>query len=125
MQPGEKRRNARKLVSYPAFIDVGDDKPAIECALCDASQEGAQLAVEDPDGLPNEFILALSSDGAARRRCRVMWRADNSVGVEFLKDTQKGPRAMRRSLTHEKAAPATQASKESLEDQFDIDALTR
>jgi hypothetical protein len=85
MSSAENRKNLRRPIAYPAFIDLGDGSP-IECTLCDASQEGALLAVAEPDGVPDEFILALSSDGAARRRCRVAWRTEDQVGVEFLKD---------------------------------------
>src|SRR4029079_13497041 len=106
MQPGEKRKNLRRLVSYPAFLDLGDDRPAVKCALCDASQEGAQLAVANAEALPDEFILALSSDGAARRRCRVTWRAEDSVGVEFLKDLKTGARAVRRPVPGVAPEPA-------------------
>ena len=103
----EKRKNLRRTVSYPAFIDLGDGSPARECTLCDASQEGAQLAVADPDSLPDEFILALSSDGAARRRCRVMWRTDDQIGVEFLKDLTKITRPTRRRSMRLSSEPAT------------------
>ena len=70
MQPVEKRKNLRRTFTYPAFLDFGDGLPPRPCKLRDASQEGAQLAVADPKSLPDEFILALSFDGAARRRCR-------------------------------------------------------
>jgi hypothetical protein len=123
MQPGEKRRNPRRSITYPAFIDLGDDRPALECTLCDASQEGAQLAVADPDGLPDEFILALSSDGAARRRCRVMWRAEYSVGVEFLKDLQKGARAIRPPVARVAPEETLPTAPQAPEDQVDIDSL--
>jgi hypothetical protein len=86
MRFGEKRKGIRRSVRYPAFIHLGEDEPAIGCSLCDVSQKGAQIAVGNPDGLPDEFILALSADGAARRHCRVIRRAGRSVGVEFLKD---------------------------------------
>src|SRR5258707_15440544 len=85
MSSAEKRKNLRRSITYPAFIDRGDGLPAIECTLCDASQEGALLAVTDPRRVPAEFILALSSGGAARRRCRVAWRTATQIGVEFLK----------------------------------------
>ena len=52
--------------------------------MCGASQEGAQLQVADPNGLPNEVILALSSDGAVRRRCRVIWRSDEQLGACYV-----------------------------------------
>jgi PilZ domain len=123
MQPGEKRKNPRRLVSYPAFIDLGDDRPAVKCALCDASQEGAQLAVADPAALPDEFILALSSDGAARRRCRVTWRAEDSIGVQFLKDVKNGARAIRRPVAQVAPEQAPPTAPQAAEDQVDIDDL--
>jgi hypothetical protein len=123
MQPGEKRKNPRRLVSYPAFIDLGDDRPAVKCALCDASQEGAQLAVADPAALPDEFILALSSDGAARRRCRVTWRAEDSIGVQFLKDIKKGARTIRRPVANVAPEQAPPTVPQAVEDRVDIDGL--
>ena len=98
LSSGEKRKNFRRSISYPAFIDLGDGSPAIECTLCDASQEGALLAVAEPDGVPDEFILALTSGGAARRRCRVAWRTENQIGVEFLKDIKKNAPPMRKRV---------------------------
>ena len=123
MQPGEKRKNPRRLVSYPAFIDLGDDRPAVKCALCDASQEGAQLAVADPAALPDEFILALSSDGAARRRCRVTWRAEDSIGVQFLKDIKKGAHTIRRPVANVAPEQAPPTVPQAVEDRVDIDGL--
>jgi hypothetical protein len=123
MQPGEKRKNPRRLVSYPAFIDLGDDRPAVKCALCDASQEGAQLAVADPAALPDEFILALSSDGAARRRCRVTWRAEDSIGVQFLRTSKKGARTIRRPVANVAPGQAPPTVPQAVEDRVDIDGL--
>ena len=130
----EKRKNIRRSITYPAFIEPGGGAPALECTLCDASQQGAQLAVADPVTVPNEFILALSSDGAARRRCRVIWRTENSVGVEFLKDVKKDARPTRMSFAYpgaqapdavqEQQAPAETATETSaVPDQLDIDTL--
>ena len=120
----EKRKNLRRSITYPAFIDVGDGSPARECTLCDASQHGALLAVVEPDSVPDEFILALSSDGAARRRCRVAWRTKDQVGVEFVKDLQKNVPQMRipakRSSVPQSADAA--ASAEHAE-RVDIDTL--
>src|SRR4051794_34296106 len=93
MPPAEKRKKLRRTITYPAFLDLGDGSPALVCTLCDASQEGAQLAVADPGSLPDEFVLQLSSDGAARRDCRVVWRTERQVGVEFLKDRKASPTA--------------------------------
>jgi PilZ domain len=94
MQLSEKRKNLRRSITYPAFIDLGDGSPVRECALCDASQDGAQLQVAEPDKVPDEFTLALSSDGAARRKCRVVWRTTAQIGVEFVKERTKSQRGM-------------------------------
>jgi hypothetical protein len=85
MPPGDKRSAPRRAITYPAFLDLGDDRPPRECLLCDASQSGALVQVSDPKSLPDEFTLALSVDGLARRRCRVMWRGRDQIGVAFVK----------------------------------------
>ena len=89
MPPAEKRKSLRRAISYPAYIDLGDGAPPRECTLCDASQDGAQLQVAEPDSVPDQFVLALSADGAARRKCRVAWRTSTQVGVEFLREIKK------------------------------------
>lgn len=89
MQPGDKRKSLRRKVSYPAWIELGDGSPPRRCVLLDISQHGAQLTVGESDPVPEKFTLALSTDGAASRRCRVVWRAGNQIGVEFLKNLQK------------------------------------
>jgi hypothetical protein len=125
MSSAEKRKNLRRSITYPAFIDLGDGSPAIECTLCDASEVGALLAVAEPNGVPDEFILALSSDGAARRRCRLAWRTDNQIGVEFLKDLKKNaPRAQASAMRS--SVPLSEGAEASAEpaERVDIDTLT-
>jgi hypothetical protein len=132
MQPAEKRKSLRRSIAYPVSIEIGGDAPPVPCTLCDASQHGAQLAVANPSSVPNEFILSLSADGAVRRRCRVIWRAESSVGVEFLKDVKKVTRAARGPFVgvREPAAadqPQAQAVAEpsagAAADKVDVDAL--
>jgi hypothetical protein len=65
------------------LIDLGDGSPRRECTLCDASQDGAQLMVDDAASLPAEFMLVLSSGGKPRRHCRTMWKTKDQVGVKF------------------------------------------
>jgi hypothetical protein len=132
--PAEKRKNPRRTITYPAFIEMGEGAQPRECTLRDASQEGAQLDVADPKSVPNVFILAVSYDGAARRRCRVIWRTETQVGVEFLKDVKKPSRRQpvwthtMRAAAAETRAPAApqpaEAPAEPAADHLDIDTLT-
>lgn len=65
------------------------------CALADASDTGARLEVDNPDALPERFELLLANrDTAPRRRCHVVWRNDQYIGVNFehqLTMTQVAP----------------------------------
>ena len=124
MSSAEKRKNLRRSITYPAFIDLGDGFPAIECTLCDASQHGALLAVAEPASVPNEFILALSSGGAARRRCRVAWRTKDQIGVEFLKDLKKHiPQEQTPANRSNAPRPAEAEASAEPTDRVDIDTL--
>jgi hypothetical protein len=128
MKPGEPRRTPRRSITYPAFIDLGDNAPPLECLLCDASQEGALLAVKDPTSVPDEFILALSIDGAARRRCKVAWRSKTQIGVAFTKDFKDAP-VRRLEVDHRHVVPPADApAPETVNepaDLFDIDTLAQ
>jgi hypothetical protein len=129
MASGDKRRNLRRAISYPAFIDLGDQQAPRECLLCDVSKEGALLTVENPTSLPDEFTLALSVDGAARRRCRIAWRSKDQIGVSFNKDFKDVP-VRPLAVSHDGVLPPSEMLEPepaaiSTDDMFDIDTLTR
>ena len=50
--------------------------------IVDVSATGARLTTEHMDLLPDEFDLALNAD--VMRKCQVVWRRKNQVGVKFL-----------------------------------------
>jgi hypothetical protein len=56
-----------------------------ECALSDISHIGARVNIPDSDVIPDNFMLFLAESGAARRRCRVIWRKPRELGVKFEK----------------------------------------
>ena len=115
MQTADKRRKVRRTLRYPATIDGGDDADPRPCTLCDASQDGAQILVDDPASVPDQFTLVLGYDGTARRRCRVVWRSDTQVGVEFIGI----PKTFQRTHAGSDDAAAGSGSNDS----FDIDSL--
>ena len=121
----EKRKNLSRTVTYPAYIDLGDGSPLRPCTLCDASQTGAQLALAEPNGVPDEFILALSSDGAARRHCRVIWRNETQVGVEFLKDIKKDQAPRSWAMRHSAVAAPQTADVSTAAAVIDVDTLSQ
>ena len=76
----EKRRSPRHRVLKSAFIVTSEKAPKLECTVRNISGTGAAVQVSTTFGLPQTFELIV--DGV-RRRCRVVWRKDNKIGVTF------------------------------------------
>ncbi len=76
------RKRPRRKLHYPAIIE-DDERP---CMIWNISSTGAKLTVGDDEVIPDEFNLLLARDGAARRRCRVIWRKGFYAGVKFVCD---------------------------------------
>jgi hypothetical protein len=80
---GEKRSARRKSLKYPARIELGDGTPSRECLLSDVSESGARVVLKTIENLPNQFTLLIGSLGAAPRVCKVVWRDEAELGLEF------------------------------------------
>jgi hypothetical protein len=78
-----QRKEPRRPLQYAARILVDATTPAQTCRLADISRTGARLVLDANAELPDSFVLVLSRTGGARRRCRVVWRAGLTMGVEF------------------------------------------
>lgn len=60
-----------------------DSGELCDCALSDVSDRGARINVHDSEIIPDNFLLLLAGIGAARRKCRVIWRKPQQLGVKF------------------------------------------
>jgi len=80
-----RRKSIRRAIGYRAKIVASDGSWDRDCRVLDVSQTGAKLALDQATELPQHFILALSIQGNATRRCRLMWTADCQIGVRFEK----------------------------------------
>ncbi len=78
----DKRASKRQPLRYTAWVALGAGERH-GCVVSDVSVTGARIDVQDSDELPDHFVLMLTSNGAARRFCRVMWRKPTQVGVQF------------------------------------------
>ncbi len=94
----EERESPRRHVQCPAWVELGGALPRRECILCDLSDRGARLTIAAPNDLPEEFTLLFSADGTRNRHCRVVWRSDAQIGVEFLGHPGMPP--IRRNVFH-------------------------
>jgi len=78
----EKRAARRQPLRYTAWLAVTAEQ-RIGCVVSDVSETGARIDVQDSKIIPDHFVLMLSSSGAARRICRVVWRKPTQLGVKF------------------------------------------
>jgi len=79
----EQRKRPRRPLHYAAKIMIDGAQSPRACTMSDVSHYGARLVLDADVELPDRFVLLLSANGGARRRCRVIWRAGVTVGVEF------------------------------------------
>jgi hypothetical protein len=80
-----KKREARKSLSQPGWITLEGGFAARQCVVKDLSTTGAKVTIDDPNSLPAKLRLAFSRDARTGRRCEVVWRRGNSVGVKFVR----------------------------------------
>src|SRR5262245_20462773 len=80
----EQRSSIRRSTNIRAWIEFDDDTPPLSCTVVDISEGGARIEVASPHRLPEEFSLIITEDAAHVRRCRIIWRADNEIGISYL-----------------------------------------
>ncbi len=78
----DRRRNFRVEWTSPAYIIPGDGRARVNCIVNNLSNGGARITCADP--LPDEFTLKLTPGKGHPRACRVMWRRNQDLGVQFL-----------------------------------------
>jgi hypothetical protein len=79
--PRERRKNFRVEWNCPATIHDSERNLARPCIPSSFSNGGAQITGVRARTLPDDFVLQITRhDG---RKCRVIWRTDDTLGVQF------------------------------------------
>ena len=81
--PVERRKHIRLGTALPALIIVHDTGTLCPCTVVDLSVGGGRLRLDIETDLPDRFELLFTKIGDVRRTCRVAWRKENFLGVEF------------------------------------------
>ena len=87
----ERRKNFRVEWNSPATIYDTDRQLARPCILSDFSNSGAKITGVMASTIPDEFMLRIARDHGRTRKCRVIWRADDTLGVEFTYQEGRKP----------------------------------
>ena|SRR5450830_521793 len=90
--PKDKRKSLRRPIRYTAWLMLEADR-LHGCVLSNVSDTGARIDVEDAKTIPDYFLLLLSGNGSAQRKCRVVWRKPRQVGVIFERRLADGANA--------------------------------
>jgi len=75
----ERRKTLRHRAFKGASIEFRGG--AIDCTVRNLSEKGATLDVASPVGIPDRFSLHIRGDHA--RKCRLVWRKELRIGIEF------------------------------------------
>jgi hypothetical protein len=79
----DKRRKApRKSVIKAGHVTFEGMAAPIECVVLSVSAGGARIRLRDLPPCPDDFALQIGAEPA--RPCRVAWRTDEAMGVEFV-----------------------------------------
>jgi PilZ domain len=97
-----RRKSLRRHFGYPGQMHFEDGVPPQPCVIIDMSESGAQLGVPADVAVPGEFSLLIGGNSHVRRLCKLVWRTDNRVGVEF----RVGVKASRPSAGQQLGAPS-------------------
>ncbi len=88
--PDRRSRRKRLTRAIPAHIVYVDGTRHLRCEIVDISDVGARLATASAADIPELFFLALAAHGTAHRRCSVVWRKANEMGVRFVPPRSTG-----------------------------------
>ncbi len=81
----DRRKHPRTEVDEAGYISSGGS--SISCRVLNISAEGAAIDVPNPAFVPNSFQLMAAKDRVTRN-CRVVWVAQNRIGVMFVTPAQ-------------------------------------
>jgi hypothetical protein len=93
--PRERRKNVRIEWNSPATIHDSERNLARPCILSSFSNGGAQITGVRANTIPDEFVLQITRDDV--RKCRVIWRTDDTLGVRFTVISIEEPKRVSRS----------------------------
>lgn len=93
----DRRALQRTRIKRSAKIIVPRRSSVIHCTVQNLNSGGACLKMANTFGLPDTFDLTFEH-GRTRRSCRVIWRTDDKVGVQF-KSGEALPEVSERQLS--------------------------
>jgi hypothetical protein len=84
MMRTDGREGVRRQLGYPVWIET-EDKQLLERRLSNISEAGARIDFRSIAAAPpDQFVLRLTPNGSLRRYCRIVWKEEKSIGIQFI-----------------------------------------
>ena len=77
-------RKPRHTTRHDAWMLLDGGFAKRNCTILDISAGGARVKLEDSELPGSRLSLALTGDVRKVTHCRVIWRKDTVIGVEFI-----------------------------------------
>jgi hypothetical protein len=97
----ERRKSFRVEWHSPATIY--DRELARPCIVSNFSNGGAKITGMGVASIPDEFALRITSHDSRIRKCRVLWRSDDTLRVEFTDSVTSAKKPAVRNSAREPA----------------------
>jgi len=78
----ERRSIRRTRALKRAKIILNDRSSLFDCIVRNLTNVGASVLVRSSIGIPDSFVLSFDLRRSTRQ-CRVIWRVENELGVQF------------------------------------------
>ena len=78
-----KRQQVRRRRHQSAWITLENGTADCKCEVADISQSGAKITLDKAVEVGKQFDIAFVPR-AAGRRCEVVWRRGNTLGIRFI-----------------------------------------
>ncbi|HYI87068.1 MAG TPA: PilZ domain-containing protein [Burkholderiales bacterium] len=87
----DRRKYVRHEVDYSCWLRPANAAQLMKAHVRNISEGGAKVACP-PDAIPDTVEMLMTQDGKVGRRCKVVWRSDDAVGLMFV--AKAGARSM-------------------------------
>ena len=92
----DRRKHVRRDVNYRCWIGGTGVAQLIKARVRNISAGGAKVVCPVQNEIPDTVDLYMTQDGKIRRRCKVVWRSEDAMGLMFV--TQRGRPSRHRML---------------------------
>lgn len=82
-EDADNKRRAQRMRTLKGASLVLPGGSTFSCVMRNLSETGAQVELPSTLGVPHDVRLQ-TTDGYTNRACRVVWRTEKKLGLEFV-----------------------------------------